>query len=208
MRLLTSLLLPAIAAGAGLPHFAVLADEPGAWPHILGAVGFQQKPPAEARVFVFRAGAAASAEWPARVERGAVLILEGESSMAEAFGFRRTGASVRVASVSDVHDPEVPIVWEHALEMPRFALPAGAKVFAHERWEGAPLVAGLRRGAGAVFWVALPPGERGYERFPFLLQALGDLGLQPAFQASRRALSDLADDASAAQAAFGGIKAP
>jgi hypothetical protein len=29
---------------------------------------------------------------------------------------------------------------------------------------------------GAVFWIAVPPGERGYERFPYLLAALCDLG--------------------------------
>ena len=34
------------------------------------------------------------------------------------------------------------------------------------------MMAGLRRGAGAVLWIAVPPGERGYERFPYLLEAL------------------------------------
>ena len=85
----------------------------------------------------------------------------------------------------DVHDPKLPIVWEQALEMPRFAVPANARVFARERWEGAPLLAGFRRGAGAVLWVALPPGARGYERFPFLPQALAALGVEPPFRSSR-----------------------
>ena len=64
-------------------------------------------------------------------------------------------------------------------------LPAGATVFARERWTGAPMTAGIRRGAGAVLWVAAAPGERGYERFPYMLEALTDLGVEAPFQASR-----------------------
>ena len=43
----------------------------------------------------------------------------------------------------------------------------------------------MRRGAGAVLWVAVPPGERGYERFPYLLAGLADLGLEPAVPSVR-----------------------
>ena len=64
--------------------------------------------------------------------------------------------------------------------MPRFAMPPEARVFARERWTGAPVLAGYRRGAGAVLWVAASPGEHGYERFPYLLHALADLGLEAA----------------------------
>ena len=60
-----------------------------------------------------------------------------------------------------------------------------AQVFARERWTGAPLIAGFKRGAGAVLWVAAPPGERGHERFPYLLNALADLGLEPPFRTNR-----------------------
>ena len=69
--------------------------------------------------------------------------------------------------------------------LPVFEVPALAQVFARERWTGAPLVAGLHRGTGAVLWIAAPPGERGYERFPYLLDALCDLGLTPPFRSSR-----------------------
>ena len=64
-------------------------------------------------------------------------------------------------------------------------MPAGVMVFTRERWTGAPMTAGLRRGAGAVLWIAAPPGERGYERFPYVLEALTDLGLEAPFQTSR-----------------------
>ena len=188
MRLLVSLCLLAAPLGAaGLPYFSVLSDDVGAWPAILSSIGLEQKPAGIARVFVARTGAAASAEWPGRVERGSILILEGESSLAELFGFRRAKGkdNVKVTSVRDIHRPELPIVWERGLELPAYEIPAEARVFARERWNGAPLEAGIRKGAGAVLWIAVPPGQRGYERFPYLLQALADLGLEPPFESSR-----------------------
>jgi hypothetical protein len=173
------------AHAADLPYFSVLSDDAGAWPEILSSIGLQRQPAGLARIFVARTGAPASVEWNGRVEKGDILILEGESSLAEMFGFRRGKENVRVNSLTDVHRPKLPIVWEKALELPVFALPAGAQVFASERWTGAPMTAGMRRGAGAVLWVAVPPGERGYERFPYLLEALCDLGMDPPFRSSR-----------------------
>jgi hypothetical protein len=69
--------------------------------------------------------------------------------------------------------------------LPSFEIPAAARIFAKDRWTGAPLLAGFRRGSGAVLWLATSPGERGYERFPYLLHALADLGLEPPFRSSR-----------------------
>lgn len=186
MRLLASVLVAhALACAAPLPYFAVLSDDAGAWPEILESAGFQRAPAALGHVFVARGGAAAGPEWPGRVERGAILILEGESSLAGEFGFRRGDSNIKVNSLIDVHEPKLPIVWEKGLELPVFDLPTGARVFTRERWSGAPMVAGLRRGAGAVLWVAVPPGGSGYDRFPYLLQALADLGLDPPFRGSR-----------------------
>jgi hypothetical protein len=188
MRLVISLALAACSLNAaGLPYFSVLSEDAGAWPAILSSIGLEQRPAGISRVFVARSGAAASAEWPGRVERGSFLILEGESSLADSFGFRRTKGkdNVKVTSLTDVHRPGLPIVWERGLELPAFEMPAGAQVFARERWSGAPLSAGLRRGSGAVLWIAAPAGERGYERFPYLLQALADLGLEGPFESAR-----------------------
>jgi hypothetical protein len=188
MRSLIKLALLAAMAGAApgaeMPYFSVLSDDVGAWPAILSSIGLQQKPAGMARIYVARSGAPASAEWTSRVQNGAVLILEGESSLAELFGFRRGKENVRVSSLTDVHNPKLSIVWEKGLELPVFELPEGARVFAQERWTGAPLTAGLKRGSGAVLWVAVPPGDRGYERFPYLLAALCELGVEPPFRAS------------------------
>ena len=187
MRLLASFVVCACLAGAAdLPYFSVLSEDAGAWPQILESIGLQRQPAGLSRIFVARTGAAASAEWPARVEHGAILILEGESSLADLFGFRRSKKDpVRVQSLSDVHRPTLSIVWEKGLELPVFEIPEGAQVFARERWTGAPMTAGLKRGAGAILWVAAPPGERGSERFPYLLNALADLGLDPPFRTNR-----------------------
>ncbi len=175
-----------VCRAAELPYFSVLSEDAGAWPDILNSVGLVRQPAGLSRIFVARTGAAGSVEWPARVDRGAVLILEGESSLADLFGFRRSRKDpVRVQSLSDVHRPTLPIVWERGLELPVFDLPENAQVFARERWTGAPMSAGLKRGAGAVLWVAAPPGERGYERFPYLLNALADLGLDLPFRSNR-----------------------
>ena len=135
--------LPRRRHAAALPYFSVLSDDAGAWPAILSSIGLQPQPAGLARIFVARAGAAASTEWTARVENGAILILEGESSLADMFGFRRGPENVKVTSLTDVHRPALPIVWEKGLELPRFDLPAGAQVFARERWTGAPMTAGL-----------------------------------------------------------------
>ena len=51
------------------------------------------------------------------MEDGAFLVLEGESSVADLFGFRKTAENTRVASVTDAHLPQLPIVWQAAQEM-------------------------------------------------------------------------------------------
>ena len=170
---------------ASLPYFSVLSDNAGPWPAILSSIGLEKQPASAAHIFVARAGAAASAEWPSRVEQGAILILEGESSLAEMFGFKPGKETVQANSVADVHNPKLSIVWEKGLELPITQVPNGAQVFARERWNSAPLMAGVRRGSGAVLWIAAAPGERGYERFPYLLEALCDLGLEAPFRSAR-----------------------
>src|SRR5579871_4080014 len=172
MRLLVSWAFACTAAAAAnLPYFAVLSEDPGAWPQILSSIGMQPQPAHAAHVFVVRAGAPASVEWHARVESGAILILEGESSLAEMFGFRRTKQNVRVASVADIHQPKLGIIWEQPLDLPVFSVPVAARVFARDRWSDAPLIAGLVNGNGAVLWIAASPGDHGYERFPYILAA-------------------------------------
>lgn len=174
-------LLQAISCLAA--SFHVVGNDVGAWPRILGSVGFQTTSGGDGGILLVREGKAEAApDWMERVKLGAFLILEGDSALARELGFRPGPEQVRVSSVEDLRRPGLSIVWESAVDLPSFEIPTDARVFARERWRKAPLLAGLRRGQGAVLWVAVSPGERGYERFPYLVQALADLGLEPPFR--------------------------
>ena len=179
------LLAACVVQAADLPYYSVTSPDGGAWPKILSSIGFERRPEDVARVVVVRGGTAEVGDWAKRVEGGVILSLEGESALAVSFGFRHGTKSVRVNSISDIHDPELPIIWEKGADVPVFTVPAGARVFARERWSGAPMLAGFQRGRGAVLWAATDPGERGYERFPYLLQAFSDLGLVAPYRSSR-----------------------
>ena len=184
--LLLLLTLAAAPASAAPLNFRVAGNDPQPWPRILSSVGFQPEAGGSADITVIREGAAGSGpSWLERVQQGAFVILEGRSQIADWFGFRATDQRVLVQNVEDLRRPQLSIIWEQAQRLPRFEAPAAAQVFARERWGGAPLMAGFRRGAGAVLWVAAPPGANGYERFPYHLHALTDLGLEAPF-CSRR----------------------
>jgi hypothetical protein len=174
-------LAPLCSAGT----FTVLGSVPDAWPVILSSVGHISGAAASADITVAPSATPSSGDWKGRVDNGAALILEGSSPLAASFGFRPQLETVSVVHVVDVHNPLLPIIWSQAIEIPRYEIPPGARVFAKDRWTGAPLVAGLRAGSGAVLWVAASPGPNGYERFPYLPQALFDLGVEPAFRSSR-----------------------
>lgn len=152
---------------------------------ILSAAGHFRAPATAAEVFVAPPGTPASADWRSKVEKGAALILEGSSPLAASFGYRAQPDTVSVVNIVDVHNPPLPIIWEHPVELARYAVPQNAQVFAKDRWSAAPLVAGSHAGLGAVLWVATSPGQNGYERFPYLMQALADLGFPPDTRSSR-----------------------
>jgi len=98
-------------------------------------------------------------------------------------GVRATNERVTVRRIVDARRPELGIFWEKPTEIPRYELPPGARVFAIERWSGAPVMAGWTRQGRPVLWTATDWGERGYERYPYLPQAAYDLGLRPAAEA-------------------------
>ncbi len=171
-----------VASPAGT--FAVIGAKATSWPTILTSVGHVPGPATSADIVVAPANTPASADWEARVKGGAALILEGPSPLAAAFGFRPGTETVPVIHLIDIHNPMLPVIWSKALEIPKTEIPAEACVFAKDRWSGQPLVAGFKSGRGAVLWVAAPPGASGYERFPYLMQSLTDLGVEPSFRSS------------------------
>ena len=179
LRACPTLLILTVCASAANPPVTLTIDggDPGAWPQILSSIGFPQA--------TVRAGSMTAPELLDWVRGGAFAILEGESDLATKLGFIATKKHVVVRSVVDRRAPKLSIVWEKELQLPVFEVPKDARVFTEERWQHAPLVAGMKLGKGAVLWLASTPGQHGYERYPYLLQALCDLGLQPPVRSSR-----------------------
>jgi hypothetical protein len=185
-------LLAAWPCAAATLTFHVSGDDPGGWSAILSSIGLQSTAAAHGDVEVIPAAAASSEsaaatemDWSQRVEHGTILILEGASPLAASFGFRAGTERVTVRSVEDLRAPQLRVIWEKAVEVPVFETSKEVQVFTRERWTKAPLVAGFREGSGAVLWIAAPPGPHGYDRFPYLPQALADLGLTPPFRSAR-----------------------
>ncbi|MGA2877537.1 MAG: hypothetical protein ABSG13_01160 [Bryobacteraceae bacterium] len=175
----------ACLSGATL-NYQIAGSDPGPWPQILSSVGLTRSDGDPAKLFVVRQAAAGSVpQWIQRVEQGGTLVLEGESELATALGITPSNKQVTVRSIVDQRAPKLSIVWESPIEIAIFNVPKDAIVLATERWEHAPVMMALHRGTGAVLWIAVPPGKRGYERFPYLLQALNDLGMKPPFQSQR-----------------------
>ena len=186
MRLLISLWVACGLAVAGSFSYRISGGDPGPWQAIFSSIGLLPPDSSAANLFVVQGAEAAQPQaWLPKVEAGGIVVLVGESPLAEALGFKAGPKRVVVRSIVDVHAPKLAIVWEAPLEVRGFEIPKDALVFATERWEGLPLVAGVRRGSGAVLWMAASPGVQGYERFPYLLQALQDLGWKPPFESRR-----------------------
>ncbi len=169
-----------VVALAGVCACCAATPETG-WQQVLESVNLSS----DSRIHVTGAREPIGAEWSEKIENGAVLILEGESPLAVSFGFKPSRQTVSITSLRDVHEPEMRIILQKTVELSRWEVPSGATVFTAERWSGAPLVAGYRSGKGAVLWSALNPGRLGYERFPYLIHALIDLGVEPPFRGSR-----------------------
>lgn len=182
---LLAMLSVVLGAGARAQTFYV-AGVPGSWPRILAAAGFIQGSGADATVCVVRSVDPGSLSyWISRAERGTFLVLEGDSALGRALDFSPQAERVSVTSIEEIQLPNLSVIWEKPIDLPVFSVPQSARVFVRERRTKSPLVAGLKRGSGGILWLATSPGERGCERFPHLLQALGDLGLTPPFRSKR-----------------------
>jgi hypothetical protein len=167
-------------------NYHIAGDDPGPWPQIFASIGITRAAGGPANLFVVRTVAPGSTpQWIERIEQGGLVVLEGQGELASALGITPGKQRVVVRSIVDQRAPKLPIVWESPVETPVFEVPKTASVLAAERWDHAPVTVALHRGKGAVLWIAVPPGKEGYERFPYLLQALNDLGMQPPFHSQR-----------------------
>ncbi|MBV9764001.1 MAG: hypothetical protein JOZ48_04070 [Acidobacteriaceae bacterium] len=144
------------------------------WAKILGSVGITQTKGGGAGIVVAGPGAQIDA---ATVSENQILILEGAGGTAQGLGFSFKSDMVAVRQIHDEHAPKMQIIWEQAVSVPLVTLPEGFQVFAAEKWKNVPVLAGKRTAHGAILWMATEPGASGMERYPYLLQALVDLGL-------------------------------
>src|SRR5438105_6299962 len=135
MRLLVSLLLlsslgTAVDLPVHLPYYTVIGNGSSSWPEILSAIGFERRPAEKAHIIVAGHGSAEMAlpVWTEQVQKGAILILEGESPLAESFGFRPAAPARRVSvgSLTDIHGPDLAIIWEKQLDLPGIDIPSAA----------------------------------------------------------------------------------
>lgn len=148
----------AINLAFALPLVAARLWAADPWIEILGSVGLQS-------------------------EQAAILI--GDSKASREFGIRSNSDKIQVKRIVDSHRPQLEIYWDRPVMITRFEMPTDAKIFAWERWTNAPVLAGFVRDGRPVLWLASDPGQRGFERYPYLLQALLDLGLEPPARGNR-----------------------
>ena len=171
MRLAVSILLCALHAFSAGP-ILLIGDDPGPWPKIFGSIGLpvnqaNNMPP---QVLV------------RQVEEGAFVVLEGASEYAEAFSIKPSTRRIPVRSIVDERQPKLPIIWEKPIELPAFDLPPESRIFARERWSGAPILAGFRRGKGAVLWVAATPANTATSDFPICCKLSPTSASSPPFR--------------------------
>lgn len=157
MRLLVSVLLVTASLGAATRTYRVGAGvDAQPWREIFSSFGLIESPDAD------------------------VVIVAGEAEAQAPIVIRVGGAAARQVAVRRVIDqtrPALEIVWEKPQEVPLIELPKNARILARDRWSGAPVAAAY----GRTLWIATPPGEHGYERYPYLIQALTTLGFVPPY---------------------------
>ncbi len=154
--------------------FRVMGTDAKPWSKILGSVGIGYDESPESDIVVAGGNSTAAL---ASLAENRIVIVEGLGVAATALGFKSQGRIVAVRQIRDVHAPNMQIIWQQPQDVTSFELPPGYQAFATERWKDLPVLAGKRTAHGAILWMATGPGNSGFERYPYLLQALVDLGL-------------------------------
>src|SRR5277367_5392967 len=82
--------------------YHIAGDDPGSWPQILGSIGLTAAAGGPANLVVVRSVAPGSVpQWIQRIEQGEMVVLEGESELAQALGFEAGKKHVVVRSIVD-----------------------------------------------------------------------------------------------------------
>jgi hypothetical protein len=167
-----------------IPGYYVAADDAGAWPDILHCLGLQAQMRKAAQVLIFPEGYAGEIQ-TTKLEDSRIIILTGGSTAAGTLGIKSSKEKVLVRRVHDKRRPKLEMAWKEPINVPVFSMPPQADVLMREMNHGAPLMAVLKVGRASILWLATPPGREGYERYPYLLQTLLNMGLNPLFQSRR-----------------------
>ncbi len=174
MKIHTLAFLAVLPAVAQANTFQVTGTDPAPWNKILHSIGMTHDQQSGASLSVL--GPDAHVDVPT-LAQDHLVIVEGTGTTAKQIGITTNTGFVAVRQICDVHAPKMQIFWEQALNVPAVTLPAGFEVFATEKWKGIPVLAGKRTPHGGILWIASSPGPTGIERYPYILQALVDLGL-------------------------------
>lgn len=167
------LLLALWPALAGATTFQALGTDAAPWNKIFASVGIQ---PSSNSPEILVAGPKAAPAIAAEPD-GRIIILEGISAPARQLGFAEKNTTVSVRQICDTHAPHMQVFWEQPADVREVQIPDGFEIFATEKWKHIPVLAGKRTAHGAILWLATSPGPSGFERYPYLLHALVDLGL-------------------------------
>ncbi|HEX4772947.1 MAG TPA: hypothetical protein VH351_19085 [Bryobacteraceae bacterium] len=164
-----------VAPAAQIPSIHVNASASAAWNKVFAPLNIAPGEANRASILVI---AGNEPENLATVAEDHIVVLEGSGSAAQMIGITPTAQPLAIRHIVDSHAPETQIVWQAPVQTVITTIPNDFTIFATERWKGAPVLAGKRTGRGAILWVATDPGASGMERYPYLLQALADLGLE------------------------------
>ncbi len=170
---LTVAVLP--LSGAGTGTFQVQGTDASPWAKVFGAVGMTEVHGGHPTAIVLGPNEHLDVMALAATH---LVIVEGAGATAESLGIHTSTAKTLVRRICDTHAPQMQIIWEQPLTLPIVEVPGSFGVLATERWKAAPVLAGKRLGRGGIMWMAAGPGASGNERFPYLLQAAVDLGLE------------------------------
>ncbi len=166
----------ALPLSAASPTFQVIGTDPAPWNKVFMAIGLTPSTDKSAQVIVV--GSSANVD-VAQLAADHMVIVEGDSPLARQIGLTPKADMVSVRHIVDVHAPKMQIIWEQQVSTPVMDVPNDFEIYARERWKNAPVEAGKRTPHGAILWIATPLGASGAEKYPYLLQALVDLGMEP-----------------------------
>jgi hypothetical protein len=175
------LLMVSLPVQAAATAFTVRNTGSAAWGKILGSVGISEGKAPQASIVI--AGESAP-EDSARLAADHILVLIGNGPAAAQIGIQSTSETLSIRQICDTHATAMQIIWEQPADTHVSRVPLDFQVFATERWKGSPVLAGKKTAHGAVLWMATEPGPTGIERYPYVIQALSDLGLELPAQTS------------------------